>query len=558
LKIFRAAYLLLVTTLLVACQPLPTESAPIGPGTTPLDPTSAEINSPAPFTAPQPATTTPCQIDTPAISQQVSATLSAPPGTSTPQPVRYVAQAGDSLPLVARRFNVQPEEISSPDPLPLSGLLAPGQLLWLPARLSSFVPGQRLLPDSEVIYGPSTLDFHTSNYLDTTRGALRVYREYLQSTGWNGAAEVVERVALENSINPRLLLALLEYQCHCVKGKEDSGLKGDYVLGVEDFHRKGLYGQLWWAANQLSTGYYGWREGWLHEIPLPSGIISHPAPDSNAGSVALQYYFTSLWAAHNMSDKFGPQTWATRHPISFGEQEWRQALDPEGGFSAFYQEMFGDAWERAGAAEPLLPAGLAQPTLILPFEPGRIWSFTSGPHRAWENEGSRSALDFAPATDQGGCWPSKAWVVAAADGQVVRTGSGLVLQDLDEPLSSDGREQTGWSILYMHVEAPETIQPGAHLHAGDPIGHPACIGGPTIGTHLHIARKYNGEWIAAGGPLPFVMSGWTAQNGDQPYEGTLIRDEQTVVAYPNGTARTLINRAEETPTPTPAQAPALK
>jgi LasA protease len=560
LKIPSTASLLLATLLLVACQGQSLTltragTRSVGAGTRPA-PTDLIATS---LMASLTPSIIPLQVHTPTPDRQASPSPSVVAALRTatrtsPQPPTYIAQSGDSLAIVAGRFNIQPQEITSPEPLPASGLLAPGQMLWLPACLAGFLPSQRLLPDSEVVYGPSALDFNTARYLDTTRGALKVHREYLQSSGWTSAADIVERVALENSINPRLLLALLEYQCRCVAGGETSALTGDYVLGVEDFHRKGLYGQLWWAANQLSTGYYGWREGWLQDISLPNGAIFNIAPDSNAGSVALQVYFASLWAAYDMSDKFGPQTWATRHPVVFGEQEWQQALEPEDGFSAFYQAMFGDAWERVQNIEPLLPAGLTQPALLLPFEPGRVWSFTSGPHRVWENEGSRSALDFAPATYQGGCTPSDAWVTAAADGPVVRMGSGLVVQDLD----GDRREQTGWSLFYMHVAVSELIQPGIYLKAGDPIGHPACIGGPTLGTHLHIARKYNGEWIAAGGPLPFVLSGWTTHDGDKPYTGTLTRDGQTVVAQPNGASKTLISRAEDIPTPTPTQPSAPK
>jgi LasA protease len=67
--------------------------------------------------------------------------------------------------------------------------------------------------------------------------------------------------------------------------------------------------------------------------------------------------------------------------------------------------------------------------------------------------------------------------------------------------------------------------------AGAHIGHPSCEpAGSAIGTHTHIARKYNGEWVAAGGPLPFVLSGWTAHAGNTPYEGTLTKDDKVVIA----------------------------
>jgi hypothetical protein len=39
------------------------------------------------------------------------------------------------------------------------------------------------------------------------------------------------------------------------------------------------------------------------------------------------------------------------------------------------------------------------------------------------------------------------------------------------------------------------------------IGHPSCEGGCFHRTHVHLTRKYNGEWIAAGNALPYVLSG---------------------------------------------------
>ena len=40
------------------------------------------------------------------------------------------------------------------------------------------------------------------------------------------------------------------------------------------------------------------------------------------------------------------------------------------------------------------------------------------------------------------------------------------------------------------------------VQAGDPLGHPSCEGGNVTGTHVHLARKFNGEWIGAGGRMP--------------------------------------------------------
>jgi len=91
-----------------------------------------------------------------------------------------------------------------------------------------------------------------------------------------------------------LAVALLEYQSHCVGGQPDPGFDLNYPSGSFNLHFKGLYRQISLAATQLSVGYNGWRDGTLDEIRLSDGRIMNPAPEVNAGSVALQYYFAQV------------------------------------------------------------------------------------------------------------------------------------------------------------------------------------------------------------------------------------------------------------------------
>ena len=102
----------------------------------------------------------------------------------------------------------------------------------------------------------------------------------------------------------------------------------------------------------------------------------------------------------------------------------------------------------------------------------------------------------------------------------------MIFLDLD----GDGDERTGWNILYLHVASKERAPTGQVVKAGDPVGFPSCEGGRTTGTHVHIARKYNGEWIIADGPIPFTLEGWVVHNGDQPYQGTLTKGGLVVIA----------------------------
>jgi LysM repeat protein len=439
-----------------------------------------------------------------------------PPATETP--IIYYAQAADTLPVVAIRFGVQPGEIASPDPLPEAGFIKPGQMMFIPRRLSETTPADKLIPDSEIVYSPSTTDFDIAAYLAQAGGKLRTYHEWLKSTGLISGAQVVTRVAVEDSINPRLLLALLEFHNGWVFGEPATQQALDYPLNHVDPGAKSLFRQLVWAVNQLSTGYYAYREGRLTELVFPDGSTQRLAPDLNAGTVALQYYF----AQH------------------YGGSEWLDALQR---FSALYNQMYGDPWARASTVEPLFPPGLSQPPLSLPFARNWPWSYTGGPHGAWEQEGAYAALDFAPGTIQGGCTDSSTWALASAAGLVVRSGRGLVVLDLD----GDGREQTGWVLVYLHVSTDGRLPVGTWVDADDVLGRPSCEGGFATGTHIHIARKYNGEWIPADGPLPFNLGGWIAHAGDAPYKGTLTRDGQTITACTCSSAESTITRGPDDP-----------
>lgn len=390
------------------------------------------------------------------------------------------------------------------------------QLPWLLSSTEDKTGPLLLLPDSEVNDSPTTIGFNTVDFIQKAGGYLRSHEEYLRSTGWTSAAEIIERVALENSINPKLLVALLEYRCGCVYSSLPSKFNSDYLMGVEEPMRKGLYHQLGWVANQISIGYYGWLREPTLEIEFPDGEIVRLDPRTNAGSAGLAYLL-SRW---------------------FDRAGWQQAVNLERGFLTVYINMFGDPWELNMAEESRDQKDLHQPYLILPFQPGKIWAFTSGPHKAWETEGALAALDFAPKSEKEGCTLSKEWVVAMANGVVARSENGAVVLDLD----GDGYEQTGWAILYMHVATQDRVALGMYLHTGDPIGHPSCEGARASGTHIHVARKYNGEWIDAGGDCPFSLDGWVTHAGEAPYSGTLTKNGRIVEANLYTPRQSLISR----------------
>ncbi len=502
---------------------------PLGgiPTTPPPIPTATQPPPTSPFVTEVATQTT---VPTPTIGEVfITREVASPLVNSTPTPtptastptLLYYAQSGDWLPAVAIRFGVDLKDIVSPRVLPEKGLLDTGTLLIIPDSLDHSLPrtsSVQLLPDSELIFSATSLNFNISSYVQQAGGYLSTFREYLGTTEWTTGAGEIERLAYENSVNPRLLLAILDYEARWVRGKPENDFRINYPLGYESYRYKGMFMQMTWGINQLTTGYYDWRAGKLTELTFRDGSRLRIDPRLNAGTVGLMYFFSRT---HSLN-------------------EWMRIMDQSSGFPFFYQNMFGDPWSRADAIGPIFPPGLNQPVMSLPFDIGSAWAFTSGPHGAWEQDGPLAALDFAPASAKSGCAASDKWIAAASPGLVVRSGNGVVVVDMD----GDGSEQTGWDILYLHVATDGRVAKGAWVEQDAHIGRPSCEGGVATGTHLHIARKYNGEWIIGDGPIPFVLSGWTVYAGTKPYQGKLVKGDKVITADVYGQARAVIVRQD--------------
>jgi len=420
---------------------------------------------------------------------------------------QYVVQYNDTLSVIARRFQVSVEALIDANQLVNPNYLEVGQMLAIP-KPELAAPGLsfKVIPDSELVYGPGSVDFNVADYIDQQGGYLASYSEEVDTDTLSGA-EIVQRVAEEFSVNPRLLLAVLEYRAGWVTQAQPRG-DSQYPIVMAEAWRKGLYLQLAFAANNLNRGFYLWQAGAVGYWVMNDGELAPVDATINAGTAGVQQLFALL----------------------FSRGEWDLAVSKQGLY-AVYQSMFGFPFFRA--VEPLLPPGLAQPEMQLPFESGPEWAFTGGPHGGWGDGSAWAALDFAPPGEPLGCVNSDAWVTAVADGKIVRTGNGAVIQDLDldGPGSNDGLEQTGWVVLYMHIEARDRVQVGDTVRAGERIGHASCEGGVSTGTHVHLARRYNGVWIPADGSLPFVLDGWVSRGGGAEYDGYLDQGSRTVEAW---------------------------
>jgi LasA protease len=461
---------------------------------------SACTGEPGPTSAPNEAT--------PQAAQKQASGGPTPLPTRPPyqpgQLVDYIAQMGDTVPALAAHFNTKTDEIMASNPI------IPANVTTLPPGLPMKIPiyyqplwgtSYKIIPDSLFVNGPAQVGFNTAQFVNSQPGWLKNDQEAAGGNLLNGG-ELVQYVAYNYSISPRLILAILEYQTGALSQPTNPDPNNLYPLGYHDTMHIGLYNQILWAVNTLNNGYYGWRTGELTSFDHIDGSLERPDPWQNAASVALQYYFSRTMTTDDYTK------------ASQGE-----------GLAKTYQKLFGDPW---ADLKPDIPGSLQQPALNFPFLPGKYWAFTGAPHTGWGSGDPLAAIDLAPPAAVTSCDPSPEWARAMADGVVARTAPAIVELDLD----GDGDVRTGWVIFYLHLAPDGIAKVGQHLKVGDPVGHPSCEGGEATGTHVHIARKYNGEWISAAGPLAFNLEGWIAQSDGTAYQGSLVHYSQVVRACP--------------------------
>jgi len=430
-------------------------------------------------------------------------------GTPTPNPTppghgggpavdTYTVQPGETLSLIASVYGCTIEEIVAANNLVSADAISVGQELRIPVEATETGPAIKLVPDSELVYGPAYVDFDLDAFVARQGGYLHDYVEEVEGQLRSGA-EIVQLVSQRYSVGPRVLLTLLEIQSGWVTQPQPGGGTLVYPIGHVQGYQEGLFHQLSWAAARLNEGYYGWKREERKTVHLVNGMRVGIAPGLNAGTAAIQNCAAELSA--------GWDAWV--------------AMVGHSGFEATYRAFFGNPF--AYTVEPLVPADLTQPELRLPWEGGETWYYTGGPHGGWGPGSGMAAVDFVPAEKMLGCAPSAEWVTAAASGLILRSENGEVIVDLD----GDGFEQTGWVLLYLHIYSEGRVEQGTYVERGERIGHPSCEGGASQATHVHFARRYNGEWIGAGsGSCPLVLSGWTAHDGRMPYEGTMTRGDE--------------------------------
>ena len=189
---------------------------------------------------------------------------------------------------------------------------------------------------------------------------------------------------------------------------------------------------------------------------------------------------------------------------------------PEG-FGSTYIRLWGKPFDRSLAELEVIPGDFAQPDWALPFLSGDIWSYTGGPHPVWGDglpwaraglcAGRRLGLLgppprwWPPPRPASWCAPTTTWSCST--------------------WTATAMSSTGWVLFHLHIDDDGMVPVGTQRRGRRPRSatRPARAGRAT-GTHVHIARKYNGEWIPADGLLPglvpFTLGGWVAPRAPSP------------------------------------------
>lgn len=463
------------------------------------------VTQPTTTVAQQPAAVQSKTIAAPANTPTIPAATPIPtdvppmplPTPMTPLVENYTVRAGDTLGGISYAYDISLEELLTLNGLDENAIIHVGQSLRVPLDVNRTAPVVRLMPDSEAVFSPAYVGFDVETYVREQNGFLAGYSERVNGIPLSGA-EIIEHLARQFSVGPRVMLALLEYYSGWVTQPQPTAAR---PLGIGNPYADSLYRQMSWMAAMVNQGYYNYKRSGITTVKFYRGGRALVPAGMNAGTVGI------LNALAVNSD------WET----------WQTEIGADG-FIKTYKKLFGDPYARE--ISPIVPVTLTQPLMELPWQAGDTFYYTGGPHEGYGTGSALAAIDFGPPDVLGSCYYSDVPLTAVAAGRIFLGSKGETYLDLD----ADGNLQTGWVVLYLHMVADDSLTQGQLVEAGDVLGYASCEGGMADASHLHIARRYNGEWIPADGRVPFVLSGWRVQAGNAPYNGTMVRGDEIKTA----------------------------
>ena len=355
----------------------------------------------------------------------------------------------------------------------------------LPVRASGparFFDDQRLTYESD-FYVPQVQAF-----LDTQPGPLKAFNAPVGNRS-HSFAEIIVGQCLYYSVNPKLVLALLESQSSLLSTAAPAQNQLDWALGYhgaddkEAAKVKGLTAQVRWAVRQIVHA----RRDNVTRPPL--SYVDKSTADAPAAWEQAEYVLARVLA-----------------PTTGGDQlEARMQA-----FAAVYTRLFGDPRPAPDGmpppAAPFLSWPLAHAARITSFfdHDGPFLSQNGGTFSYWGRNERDLSYDGHDGWDYAAAPPDAA--LAAAAGTVIFAGNADDNCATTAVVIDHGN---GYRTLYWHLSAV-AVQNGQQVAAHAQIGTVGASG-CALGSHLHFGVQYLGRSTDPYGYCGSVPDPW-AQN----------------------------------------------
>ncbi|MCW5851757.1 MAG: LysM peptidoglycan-binding domain-containing protein [Anaerolineae bacterium] len=108
------------------------------------------------------------------------------PAAERPTFQTYTIREGDTLSGIAARFGISMDELSKVNSITDPNRIRIGQELKVPAKVEVTAPADRLIPDSEVVYGPTSTGFDIARFAQSQPGYLKEHSELVESRQMTG------------------------------------------------------------------------------------------------------------------------------------------------------------------------------------------------------------------------------------------------------------------------------------------------------------------------------------------------------------------------------------
>jgi murein DD-endopeptidase MepM/ murein hydrolase activator NlpD len=379
--------------------------------------------------------------------------------------------------------------------------------LWAaPPNLIQGASSNILMPDDRFTYEPNFTSIEIQNFLQQEPGILKSYRTKLGDLSVPAAQAIDDAsIGMLYSVNPKILLTLLEIKVHLISNPSPLPELLDHPFGAPHSLQGGLQPELAWISTLMQNSYQSYiAHQQQQQVVFADGTIYTLPSSPNAATFALQTALAQL---------------------STNEAEFLHLIDQNpGSFLNVFQRFFGD---------PQSMSLHVAPSAITPFLYKPL-SGTANPGSFLDHNGAKNLLrrfdgitNFSYDNHSGTDFPKPSGtpVLAAANGTILTVRINYTEGTPSQWCSVNYSPVTG--IVIRHVQGGEEFKtsywhfsPGAiavnprtgrqfaindQVLKGDVIGYSGTTGCST-GPHLHFGVDRAGKAVD-----PY---GWCGQGAD--------------------------------------------